>query len=177
MPYKAIKGRQTRPTERNLYTPELVRGRVITRHISGESNRHIASEEGIDRETVGRILSQREVVQLIAECQARVLSLFPKAIAAYEEILDSGNLALKAAIATKLLEGLQVLHRGGIEKTIDIANRASPELERKDRECLVLGQMMQMALEKKNRFDIDNPELDTLESDMRRRLEALSAGA
>jgi hypothetical protein len=171
MPHKAIKGRQNQPTERNLYTPEPVRGRVITRHISGESNRHIASEEGIDRETVGRILSQREVVEMIARCQARVLSLVPKAIAAYEEILNSDNLNLKAAIATKLLEGLQILHKGGIEQTIDIANRASPELERKDRECLVLGQMMQMALEKKKRFDIDAPELDTLEKEARLRIQ------
>jgi hypothetical protein len=171
MPQKATKARQNRPKERTLYTPEPVRGRVINRHISGQSSRQIASEEGIDRETVGRILSQREVVQLIAQYQARVLSLVPKAIAAYEEILDSDNLHLKAAIATKLLEGLQVLHKGGIEQTIEIANRASPELERKDRECLVLGQVMQMVLEKKKRFDIDAPELDTLENEARLRIE------
>lgn len=75
---------------------------------------------------MGRILSQHEVVQLIAQYQARVLNLVPKAIAAYEEVLDSDNLHLKAAIATKLLEGLHVLHKGGIEQTVEIANRASP---------------------------------------------------
>jgi hypothetical protein len=172
MPAKAIKSRQIRPKQRDLYTPEPVRGRVITRHMSGESNRQIAIAESIDRETVGRILSQQEVVQMVAQYQARALRLVPKAIAAYEEVLGSDNLHLKAAIATKLLEGLQVLHKGGIEQTIEIATRASPELEQKDRKCLVLGQIMQMAIERNRRFGIPAPELDELEKAAERRTEA-----
>lgn len=172
MPRKATKSRQIQPIERDLYTPEPVRGRVITRHISGESNRQIAIVEGIDRETVGRILSQREVVQKIAEYQSRILNLVPKAIAACEEVLDSDNLHLKAAVAGKILEGTQVLHRGGIEQTIDIANRASPELEQKDRKCLVLGQIAQTAIEKNRRYGFAAPELDELETEAKRRIEA-----
>jgi len=42
-----------------------VRSRIIARHIGGQSNREIAKEEGIDRDTVSRVLSQGEVVELM----------------------------------------------------------------------------------------------------------------
>ena len=73
---------------------------MLARHMSGESNRHIASEEGIDRETVGRILSQREVVQMIAQYQSRLLSIVPKAIRVYEEALECDDLRVALAAAT-----------------------------------------------------------------------------
>jgi hypothetical protein len=42
---------------------------IIARHLDGESNRKIAREEEIDRETVDRILTQQELVAMIAEQQ------------------------------------------------------------------------------------------------------------
>ena len=59
MPRKAAKQLQIQPKRRVLYTPEPVRVRVVARHIEGESNREIARNEAIDRDTVGRILSQQ----------------------------------------------------------------------------------------------------------------------
>ena len=78
MVQKTAKWRQTRPKPRDLYTPVPVRGRVLARHIAGASNRQIAAEEGIDRETVGRILSQHEVVQMFAQYQQRLLAIVPR---------------------------------------------------------------------------------------------------
>ena len=124
MVQKTAKCRQTRPKPRDLYTPVPVRGRVLARHIAGASNRQIAAEEGIDRETVGRILSQHEVVQMFAQYQHRLLAIVPKAIAAFEAALESSGERLRLAAATKLLEGLQVFHRGGIEQAADIISRA-----------------------------------------------------
>jgi hypothetical protein len=49
--------------------------RVIERHVNGESNREITRQEGIGRDKVGLILSQREVVQKIAQCRTRLLDL------------------------------------------------------------------------------------------------------
>jgi len=135
---------------------------MIARHIRGESNRVIAIEEGIDRATVGRILSQREVVQMIAQYQAEPLDLMPDAITAVKVALRSDDLRLKTATAMKLLEGLQVLHKGGIEQTVNVATMASPQLERKDQQALVLSQVMQMAIEKNRRFDLAIPELERL---------------
>src|SRR5579864_8222449 len=109
MSQKTTKFRQIKPKSRGLYTPEPVRGRVLVRHMNGQSNREIARAEAIDRSTVGRILSQQEVVSLIAQNQARLLSLVPKAIGVCEEALDSDDLRLATATATKLLENLQVL--------------------------------------------------------------------
>jgi hypothetical protein len=92
MPRKAANLGQIKPKSRGLYTPEPVRGRVLARHMNGESNREIARIEGIDRETVGRILSQQEVVNLIAQNQARLLSLVPKAIS--HSIASNSNSAV-----------------------------------------------------------------------------------
>ncbi len=66
------------PRERNLYTPQPVQARVIERNLAGASNREIAREEGLDRETVHRILSQRELVEVLAENQSRLLRLAAK---------------------------------------------------------------------------------------------------
>ena len=57
--------------------------RVIEHHVNGESNREIAGQEGIGRDTVGPILSQQEVVQKIAQCRTRLLDLVPQAINVY----------------------------------------------------------------------------------------------
>jgi hypothetical protein len=59
------------PSRRALHTPKPKQTQVIARHLMGESNRKIAREEGIDRAAVARILSQEEVLNLVAEGQSR----------------------------------------------------------------------------------------------------------
>jgi hypothetical protein len=170
MPRKAAKSRRTPPKPRGLYTPEPVRGRVLVRHMNGQSKREIARVEGIDRETVGRILSQQEVVNQIAQNQARLLSLVPKAIKVCEEALDSDDLRLATATATKILEGMQVL--GGIEQVYEFAKKASPEADRERQRILILGEMMDMALHKQQRFSVTLPPgLDKVEEDVKKRME------
>ena len=134
-----------------------MQARVVSRHLSGESLRGIARAEGIGRDTVGRILSQQEVVQTIARYQSQLLDMVPKAIGVYEEALVSGDLHLAAATATKLLEGMQVLHKGGLEQTIQIANQASPESNQNQRRLLMLGQIMNGMLEKNRVYDLPLP--------------------
>ncbi len=58
---KPAKPNQTKLKKRGPYTPAPVQLRVIERHANGESNREIARQERIGRDTVGRILSQQEV--------------------------------------------------------------------------------------------------------------------
>ena len=99
MPRKTAKPGQTRLKKRDLYTPAPVRARVVTRHIGGESNRRIAAEESINRETVGRILSQPEVVQMIVQYRSRLLAMVPKAISVYGQVLDSDDERVRAAAA------------------------------------------------------------------------------
>jgi hypothetical protein len=89
MPQIAAKNRQIKPSGRVSYIPAPVRKRVLACHISGESNRCIAIKEGIDRGTVARILSHREVVQKIAQSQSRVLDIVPEAIRVVEAALSS----------------------------------------------------------------------------------------
>jgi hypothetical protein len=134
-----------------------VQARVVSRHLIGESKREIARVEGIGRDTVGRILSQQEVVETIARYQSRLLDIVPKAIGAYEEALASDDLHLAAATATKLLEGMQVLHKGGLDKTLQMAKRASPESNEQERRLLMLGQIMEGMLEKSRAYNIPLP--------------------
>jgi hypothetical protein len=160
MSRKAAKHRQKPPSKRALYKPQPTRARVVALHVAGQSNRQIASAEGIDRDTVCRILSQPEVTQLIAQYQARLLNMVPKAIGVYEEALNSDNLPLATATATKLLEGTHVLNKGAIEQAL-------PEPNHHQLKRLFLGQMMEMMLYKKQQYGIPLPqEFDSLENEM-----------
>ena len=107
--------------EPELHTPKPKQTRVIARHLNGESNRKIAREERIDRETVSRILSQKELVIMLAEQQSRLLRLAPKALDVYEEALSSDDLGLATVTATKVLEGTGVLNKQGMQNTINWA--------------------------------------------------------
>jgi hypothetical protein len=152
-----------------------VQARVVSRHLNGESKRAIARGEGIGRDTVGRILSQREVLETIARYQSQLLDLVPKAIGAYDEALASDDLHLKAATATKLLEGMQVLHKGGIEQTISMANRASPEANENQQRLVMLGLILDGIFERSRMYDLALPpdlervrdELKTIDSQQR----------
>jgi hypothetical protein len=146
-----------------------VRGRVIARHIGGQSNRRIASEERIDRETVSRILSQQEVAELTAQYRSRLLGMVPKAIGVYDEALACDDLRIAAAAATKLLEGFQMLSRDGIEP-------ATPAPDRVHQRHLLLGQIMEMMLYKKQKYGIPlPPEFDAVETQLMKGLEGPGA--
>jgi transposase len=106
-------------SNRELYTPQPVQARVVERHLDGASNRQIAKEEGLDRETVSRILSQRELVEMRAAQQSQLQRLVSKALKVYEELLDSPDARLAAATATKILEGTGVMDGRGLQLAID----------------------------------------------------------
>ena len=48
---------RTRPKS---YLPEVKRKRIVGRHVAGESYRKIAAGEGVNKETVGRVLNLPE---------------------------------------------------------------------------------------------------------------------
>jgi hypothetical protein len=167
-----MKRQQNQAKKRGFYTPAPVQARVITRHMSGQSNRRIAREERIDPETVGRILSQQEVAQRIAQYQTRLFNLVPTAISVYEDALNSDDLPLATATATKLLEGTHVLSKGGIEETLNIASKASPEAEREQKKLLVYGQMIDMVIQKNKNFDLGlPPEIKNMAQEAERRID------
>jgi hypothetical protein len=81
-------------------------------HLAGRSGRRIAREEGIDRKTVDRILTQPEVVKLRSQYKQRLFSFVPKALDVIDEALSSDDERIRFTAATKLLEALQVMPRG-----------------------------------------------------------------
>ncbi len=165
MPRKAAKCGQTQPKQCGSYTPAPVRGRVIVRHVAGQSNREIAGKEGIDRGTVGRILSQPEITQMMEQYRSRLLMMVPKAISAYEQVLDSDDERVKVAAATKLLEGLQVFPKGSVEPPPSPPNYDENRL-------IMYGQIMEMMLHKKQRYGIPlPPEFEALTGEGRKKIE------
>ena len=152
MQQDTIKSHRNPPPKRRLHTPAPVRARVVAKHISGRSNRSIANEEGIDRETVTRILSQQEVKRMIAQYQSQLLSMVPRAVSAYDEVFRSDDLRLKAATATKLFEGFQVF---------SVQEPDAHELDQEQRRLVFLGQLTDMMLNKSQRYGMPlPPELD-----------------
>ena len=153
MPRTSAKCPQKGP-KRGLYKSKPVQARVIADHLAGHSNRSIARERGMDRKTVGRIVTQREVVERIAQYRQQLLSLVPKAIDVYDEALLSNDERIRVAVATKLVEGLQVMPRRN-GQIGDMADRLAPPAE--DRYHLLLGEMMKMILEKSDMFGLPLP--------------------
>jgi hypothetical protein len=136
-----------------------VQGRVIVRRLAGQSKRRIAREEGVDRKTVGRILTRREVVEMIAQYQQRLLSMVPEAMDVYRDALSSGNERIRLMAATKVVEGTQVMPRGGSGQIADMADQASSSPpEEVHGNYQVLGQLVAMMMEKGDTYDIPLPE-------------------
>ena len=108
-----MKYRQMPPNRKaRTYKPPAVRTRIIVKKIAGKSNRQIAREEGIDRETVGRILSDPEYRQILNVHRQEILALVPKAIAAYHAALDARKVTPeRVRAASDVLHGTQVFVR------------------------------------------------------------------
>jgi hypothetical protein len=160
MTRKTAKSRQTPPKRRRSYTPDPVRSRIIAKHVGGHSNREIAKEEGIDRDTVSRVLSQDDAVKMMQRYRFQILAMVPQAITVYEHLLHSKDEKVRAAAAAKILEGLQVFPKDGVypEQTV-------PTQDNDHRKHLILGQIMEMMLYKQQHFGISlPPSFDELKS-------------
>jgi hypothetical protein len=104
---------------RKPYTTETKQAQVIERHLNGESNRKIAQAERIDRETVSRILTQEELLRMKAQLQSRLLRMGDRALDVCQNALSSKDERLRVAAAKTILEGVGVLDKRGLQRTID----------------------------------------------------------
>ena len=147
--------RQDPPSKkRGPYTPEPVQVRVIARHMNGQSNRQIAREERMDRETVGHILSQQEIVETNARQRSRLQSMGDKALDVLEEALVSDDRRMAVAVAMKIAE--YVLPKG-VEQALQIGTQAPPDAQQKEERIKFLGQMTDMMLKKSRMYDMPLP--------------------
>lgn len=153
----AAKSIQIQPKRRTSYTPKPVQKRVVALHVAGKSNRKIALAERIDRATVGRIVSQEELVQKLAQSQSRVLDIIPKALRVVEAALSSPDRRIRFQAAIKVLEGTGVLNRSGIEPSIEIAKRASLPTRGDERVRGIVGDIVEMTIEKSRSHAISLP--------------------
>lgn len=85
--------------------PEVIKGNVIARHLSGESNSKIARDLQISRPTVAVILAESELGSYISEGRQNCLNLIPMAIENVERAIKAGDVKVSVA----LLKGTGIL--------------------------------------------------------------------
>ena len=71
--------------------PRAMQTAVIAKSVSGESNRQIAKDLDISRNTVARILNEAELGHLVAAGKSRIFGLIDKSVDALERALDKGD--------------------------------------------------------------------------------------
>jgi hypothetical protein len=145
------------PKRQLLITPEPVRERVVARHIQGESKRQIAREEGIDRGTVGRILSQTEVAERLAGFDADFLNMAPEAIRAIRAALTSEDERIRTAAAFRFVE---LMHKRGMEQMMQTAEAAAPKTTEKSGYSKRVEQIVEMTVKKAKAYDIPLPNFE-----------------
>lgn len=68
---------------------EAVKGAVIAKHLSGDSNSQIARDLEVSRPTVIRILSEAEIDSFVQGGKASLIELIPTAVKTYGTALGS----------------------------------------------------------------------------------------
>lgn len=101
--------RQPGSGRKKLETPIGIQNAVIrSALVEGKTKTEIASEQGIDRHTVGRILSQPEVAHHIQETRSQFYEAMPKMRKRYLRIIEKGQAQHAGPLLVKAFEGLQV---------------------------------------------------------------------
>lgn len=152
---KAAKSHENQRKARGLYTPEPVRERVIAHHVNGQSKMCIARQEGLDRETVGRILSQPEAVHMIARQRSRLQSMADEALDVVEQALACDDARLAVPVAIKIIE--HVFPKGNCNDGANGGPRTLPEAEAKDQRLHIIAQIIDGDLEKSRMYDLPLP--------------------
>ena len=94
---------------KKLETPIGVQDAVIRGALhEGKTKCQIAKEQGIDRGTVARILSQPEVAQYIQQTRSELLQALPTMRKRFMKIVTKGEDQHTGPLVAKAFEGLQV---------------------------------------------------------------------
>jgi hypothetical protein len=105
---KITKSKGTHPYKKGPYKSPTTQGRVLAKRLLGQSAREIAQSEGINRETVHRILTQSEMHAAIIEGRRQFTELIPLALAVYKRALEQDKDPYAVNVAKDVLSGGQV---------------------------------------------------------------------
>jgi hypothetical protein len=96
----SVIGNQPKQAKTRARIPALQRIRILQKSAMGKSQRAIAREEHINRESVGRIVHSEEAHEYLAEIRGRFLGLCDAAIEAIRGRLEQGDAALGERVLT-----------------------------------------------------------------------------
>jgi hypothetical protein len=91
---------QPKPAKTRARIPAFQRIRILQKSAMGKSQRAIAREEKINRESVGRVVHSEEAHEYLAEIRGRFLGLCDVAIEAIRGRLEQGDAALGERVLT-----------------------------------------------------------------------------
>jgi len=138
------------PQARKPYTPRATQNRILEEHLNGKSIRKIAKMTGLDRGTVSRTLSQRELVEIVEEQRSRLFEMIPEAVSVMGSTLRSNDERLAASVAITMTKGTGIL-----PKNIEMPE---PERDRQRDQDAVMGQIIQMGMTKAVRYGTRLPD-------------------
>jgi predicted transcriptional regulator len=96
------------PYKRGPYKSPATQGRILGKALVGMSGREIARSEGVNRDTVKRILTQSEMHEAIIEGRRRFTELIPLALEVYRRTLKEAKGPYATSVAKDVLSGGQV---------------------------------------------------------------------
>jgi transposase-like protein len=95
------------------YTPKPKQARIIARHLSGQSDREIARQEGVSRGTVYRVRAQSENLMLLQSYRDMILDLVPASIKGLGKLIRRVD---RQAIIETLYGSRVLIHRQEVEQ-------------------------------------------------------------
>jgi hypothetical protein len=146
---------QPKPAKPRARIPALQRVRILQKSALGKSQRAIAREEKINRESVGRIVHSEEAHEYLAEIRGRFLGLCDAAIEAIRARLEQGDAALGERVL--VANGIMPPRGQAVNYTTQPQDTLATEDESVQKTLSAFGRI---AMERARVFDCPMPELD-----------------
>jgi Helix-turn-helix domain len=147
---------QRKPAKKRNRIPPVKRIRVMQRYASGENQTAIARQEGINRETVGRIVKSAEMEAFTEEIRERWRGLCDDAIQSVRRLIAKDD---KQAVF-RVLESNGIVAPQGQMHNLSVQAAAKPTGDERVKE--LMGAFAAVAIERARVYKTPMPELNEI---------------
>jgi hypothetical protein len=138
---KVVAGRPGSRTKRKPSEPRVASNTVSTPHPGEASNTGAAGEESSAPEDVGCFVSGSAFTERLMQFEACLFRLVPQAIRVYTEDLESRDSRARARTATRLLQGVGLFRKAGMDRFFKTLM-----LTEEERRLIHLGELADMII-------------------------------
>jgi helix-turn-helix protein len=147
---------QRKPAKKRNRIPPVKRIRVMQRYASGENQTAIARQEGINRETVGRIVKSAEMEAFTEEIRERWRGLCEDAIQSVRRLIASDD----RQSVFRVLESNRIIASQGQVQNFSVNPAPRPSGDERVKE--LMGAFAAVAIERARVFKTPMPELNEI---------------